>query len=70
MRSTTEAACRRYRINLDACGSIHKSGSVAGMQRLYGWPKGGQVRVGQWIYNIGPDAVAKLRGYGELKGER
>ena len=27
-------------------GSIDKSGSVRGMQELYFWPKGGQVRLG------------------------
>lgn len=70
MRYTTQEAARRYRINLDAVGSIHKSGSVAGMQKLYGWPKGGQVRIGAYIYNVGVDAVARLRGYGEIKGER
>jgi hypothetical protein len=29
---------------LDSCGNIDKTGSVLGMQRIYGWPKGGQVR--------------------------
>jgi hypothetical protein len=63
-----EPAARRL-VNFDACGNISRTGSVRGMQTLYGWPKNGQVRLGGWIFNIGPDAVSKLRTAHILKGE-
>ena len=44
----------------DSVGSIHRSGSVAGMRKKYGWPNCGQVRSGAFIYNVGPDMVQKL----------
>lgn len=69
MRYATEDACRRARVNLDACGSIHRSGSVAGMQARYGWPKGGQLRVGSYVYNVGAGALDRLRAAGDLRGE-
>lgn len=49
--------------------SIHATGSVIGMQKLYSWPKGGQVRVGQYIYNMGIAEIKKLRDMGILRGE-
>lgn len=48
--------------------SIDKSGSVVGMRNLYGWPKGGQVRLGGYIYNIGPVAVEKLDNLNLTRG--
>lgn len=69
MRYATEEACRRASVNLDACGSIHRSGSVTGMQRKYGWRRGEQLRVGSYIYNVGALALARLRAAGELHGE-
>ena len=54
-----EAKARRL-VNFDACGNIDKSGSVVGMRKLFGWPERGQVRMGGYIYNIGPAAVSKL----------
>lgn len=51
------------------CSNIRKTGSVRGMQKLYGWPKGGQVRCGQFIYNIGPQNVKILTDAGLLKGK-
>lgn len=48
-------------------GNIAKNGSVSGMQKLYGWPKGGQVRCGAYIYNVGVTAVNTLRDRGLLK---
>lgn len=69
MRYTTKEAASRARVSLDV-PNIHKSGSVAGMQKLYGWPRGGQVRCGSYVYNIGPAGVAKLRAAGALFGER
>ena len=68
MRYTTKEALRRLRIDVEAVGNISRTGSVRGMQTLYGWPKGGQVRIGAWIYNIGPAAVQRLRDAGELRG--
>ena len=50
----------RRLVNFDACGNIDKSGSVVGMRNIYRWPKGGQVRLGGYIYNIGPSAVERL----------
>lgn len=49
----------RSRVNFNVA-SIDKSGSVVGMRNLFGWPKGGQVRLGGYIYNIGPVAVSIL----------
>ena len=54
-----ESKARRM-VNFEAGGNIDKSGSVVGMRNLYGWPKGGQVRMGGYIYNIGPSAVERL----------
>lgn len=62
-----EASARRL-VDFDKCGNIHKSGSVLGMQRHYGWKPNGQVRLGSWIYNIGPEAVEKLNKAGILRG--
>lgn len=62
-----EAAARRA-VNFDACGNISITGSVRGMQQLYGWTRNGQVRLGSWIYNIGPAAVEKLKGLSLLRG--
>lgn len=65
-----DAKAVRNHLNLSGVGNIHVSGSVRGMQLRYGWPKGGQVRVGQWIYNVGPSEVSRLRNIGILRGER
>lgn len=70
MRYTTKEGARRARVNLEAVGNISVTGSVRGMQERYGWPKGGQVRVGAWVYNVGVAGVEKLRKARELKGER
>ncbi len=51
----------------DAVGSIHRSGSVAGMQKKYGWPRGGQIRIGSYIYNAGPDMVRRLSELGIVR---
>jgi len=64
----SESLARRL-VNLDACGNISVTGSVRGMQTIYNWPKNGQVRMGAWIYNIGPDAVDKLRAARILNGD-
>ena len=50
--------------------NIHVTGSVKGMQKIYRWPRGGQVRVGSYIYNIGTENVQKLRDAGVLRGEK
>ncbi len=55
---------------LEECGNISATGSARGMQEKYGWPKGGQVRVGGYIYNVGTAEVDRLRRAGLLKGER
>lgn len=62
-----EYAARRM-VNFEACGNIDRSGSVKGMQQLYGWPKGGQVRVRGYIYNVGPTAIDKLRNHNLIRG--
>ena len=53
---------------MDTVGSIARSGSVRGMQNRFGWKRGGQVRVGGFIYNVGPDDVARLKQQGILRG--
>lgn len=68
MRYITEEEANKNRVNL-AVGSIHKTGSVTGMQKKYGWPKGGQVRVGAYIYNVSVAEVERLRNLFILKGE-
>jgi hypothetical protein len=62
MRYLTEADAVKHRVNLD-CANIHKSGSVVGMRERYGWPKGGQIRVGSYIYNIGVREVERLQPF-------
>lgn len=52
----------------ERCGSISVTGSVRGMRKLYGWPAGGQVRIGAWVYNVGPDAVQRAGQLGILRG--
>lgn len=69
MRYITEESATRNRVNLEAVGSIHRTGSVRGMQERYGWAKGGQVRVGSYIYNIGVSEVDRLRNLGALRGD-
>lgn len=39
---------------------IHQTGSVSDMQRVYRWPRAGQVLYGDFIYNLGPEAVKLL----------
>lgn len=51
------------------CGNIAASGSVRGMQDRFGWPRGGQVRCGLYVYNIGTRAVEELRVASILRGE-
>lgn len=68
MRYITEQDAKANRVNLDAVRSIHRTGSVRGMQDRYGWPKGGQVRVGSYIYNVGTAEVERLRNLGVLQG--
>jgi hypothetical protein len=58
---------KKHKIDLHV-GSIDKSGSVVGMRRLYGWSKGGQVRIGSYIYNIGVLEVERARRLGILRG--
>ena len=55
-------------VNFDAVGNIDRTGSVRGMQKLYGWPRNGQVRLGGYIYNIGPEKVALLTSRNLIKG--
>lgn len=56
-------------MNLTDKPNISVTGSVTGMQQIYGWPKGGQVRIGSYVYNVGTDVVQELRNRGILKGE-
>ena len=71
MRYVTQAGVEKHRLTgeFEACGNISKTGSVLGMQKLFGWPKGGQVRKGAFIYNVGPLAVDRMRGLGIVKGD-
>lgn len=55
---------------VESVGNISVTGSVTGMQRLFGWKKGGQVRIGSYIYNVGTVEVARLRSLGLLHGEK
>jgi hypothetical protein len=66
---TSKADQARRLVNFNGCGNIDVTGSVLGMQKLYGWTKGGQVRLGGYIYNIGPHAVQLLRSRSLLRGE-
>jgi hypothetical protein len=59
-----------HKIRLHDVGNIDRSGSVLGMRHLYGWPKGGQVRVGRYIYNVGVSEVERARRLGILRGTR
>jgi len=68
MRYVKESNRNKVR-NIDSAGSIHRTGSVTGMQRKYGWPKGGQIRLGSYIYNVGVREVERLRDGGLLLGE-
>jgi hypothetical protein len=52
---------------MDEVSSIDRTGSVRGMRNRFGWSKGGQVRIGGYIYNIGPNRVKKLRDMGILR---
>lgn len=58
-----------HKVKKDHCGNIATSGSVKGMQKLFGWKPGEQVRIGGFIYNVGAQEVERLRGLGILKGE-
>jgi hypothetical protein len=69
MRYVREQDARAIKDVLDRVGSISVTGSVLGMRRLYGWKKGGQVRVGAYIYNVGPAEVTRFRALGILRGE-
>jgi hypothetical protein len=71
MRYVTQSDVTRHHLQaiFDTCGNISATGSVLGMQRQFGWPKGGQVRMGGYIYNVGPVAVAQMRSMRILKGE-
>ena len=66
MRYLDEQDAKDNGIDLDAVGSISRTGSVLGMQKKYGWPKHSQVQVGQYIYNIGVSEVNRLEGLGLL----
>jgi hypothetical protein len=61
-----EAEARRL-VDFETCGNIDASGSVKGMQTLYGWPKRGQVRLGGYIYNVGPSSVQRLEAAGLVR---
>lgn len=69
MRYITKADAERHRVNLDV-SNISVTGSVTGMQKQFGWPKGGQVRVGSYIYNLGVDEVQRLARLGIVKGSK
>ena len=66
VRKTEEGRARRM-VDFDSVSNIDSSGSVRGMQKLYGWPKGGQVRIGGYIYNIGTAAVERLANSNVLR---
>jgi hypothetical protein len=68
MRYVKVSDAGQIRDVLDRVGSISATGSVIGMQRLYGWKRGGQVRVGAYIYNVGPSEVARIAALGILRG--
>lgn len=69
MRYITESTARAQRVNMNVA-NISRTGSVLGMQKLYGWPVGGQIRIGGFIYNVGVSEVQRLRAAGVLKGEK
>lgn len=71
MRYVTESDVDRcgFRGIIDAVSNISKSGSVLGMQKQYGWPKGGQVRIGGYIYNVGTSVVEAMRNANIVRGE-
>lgn len=61
-----EVQARRL-VNFEV-GNIDRSGSVRGMRSRFGWPVGGQVRLGGYIYNVGTAAVQKLRDARLIRG--
>lgn len=70
MRYVTKAdAAKHLTARMQQVGNIHVSGSVLGMQQQFGWAKGGQVRVGSYIYNVGVAEVERLRNLHVLRGE-
>ena len=68
MRTLKKEHRDRYASELARCGNIAASGSVLGMQRQYGWPKKGQVRVGSYVYNVGPEVVERMINRGHVSG--
>ena len=48
-------------------GNISKTGSVLGMQQRFGWAKRGQVRVGSYVYNVGPHMVRQFEVRGLVR---
>lgn len=67
MRYVTAENARKARLSLNV-GNISVTGSLTGMQQKFGWPKGGQVRVGSYIYNVGVSEVQRLSRLGYLRG--
>jgi hypothetical protein len=65
-----ETRAGRIAPELGECANISATGSVIGMQRRFGWPRKGQVRIGRYIYNVGPAALARLRAAHLIRGER
>ena len=67
----TKAEAEAHNVNLDV-PNIAASGSVTGMRQKYGtvWKQGGQLRVGSFVYNVGPDEIHRLWRLGVLKGKR
>lgn len=68
-RDDEKRARRLAKGAFNSCASIHATGSVRGMQKLYGWPRGGQVRIGSYIYNVGTKVIDVLRDRNLIKGE-
>jgi len=59
---------RKVAPGLEECPNIDKGGSVRGMVQLYGWKPNEQVRIGGYIYNIGPWRMAALVNANLVRG--
>jgi len=62
-----EAAARSL-VDFGSCARIGKDTLKRDPVLPASWVRGGQVRLGSFIYNIGPDAVEKLNKAGILRG--
>ena len=49
-------------------GNIHRSGSVRGMVKQYGWKRGHAVRIGSYIYHLDGEIWRDAQRAGIIRG--